>query len=397
MSGEYAMTPSTFRSSSGLENDRPEFLRKERDFAVKCGAHYTPEFDVEGPIIEDNYVVGVFGKDSKMAHKEFRAKVVIDALGIATNIRRKLPDNHFIDKVVHIDDVESTGRYIYDCEVIGDDPKFYDPKNALIHLNQLFSPGGYGWVFPKSSNGRVNVGIGVQKRSLVLYNQKFGKAATLHSLMDEYVKWNKVLKAKKLFDKDNNGKGYWSVAVRRQLESLVYNGYLGAGDSMAMPNPISAGGIGPALVAGVLAGENAARAVHARDASIEGMWKYNIDFNEAYGNKTAGMEVFRIYLQSLNNEVINYGMKNFLSDQEAVDLCYGRIPDLSLKSKFKMVLKGVQNINAFSNLIYAVKVMKTLNAHYSKYPASPAEFQKWRDTMASIMAEVKRQFPPNPV
>ena len=28
------------------------------------------------------------------------------------------------------------------------------------------------------------------------------------------------------------------------MESLVYDGYMGAGDSMVMPNPISAGGIG---------------------------------------------------------------------------------------------------------------------------------------------------------
>ena len=79
--------------------------------------------------------------------------------------------------------------------------------------------------------------------------------------MDDYVKMNPVIKNLRLYNAHNNGKGYWSVAVRRQLDSLVFNGYMGAGDSMAMPNPISAGGIGPALVAGILAGENAAKAV----------------------------------------------------------------------------------------------------------------------------------------
>ena len=91
---------------------------------------------------------------------------------------------------------------------------YYDEKNAIIHLNQNMAPGGYGWVFPKS-NGKVNIGIGVQKRSLEIRNQKLGKKDTLHTLMDEYVKSNPVLKNLKLFNKDNNGKGYWSVAVQK--------------------------------------------------------------------------------------------------------------------------------------------------------------------------------------
>ncbi|MCL5430665.1 MAG: NAD(P)/FAD-dependent oxidoreductase [Candidatus Marsarchaeota archaeon] len=381
----------------GYVLDRPVFERKLRDYAIKSGVHYLPQFDIEGPVIEGNKVTGVFGKDKSMVHKEMKAKIVIDALGISTTLRRRLPDNQYVDRVVDIDDVESTGRFIYDFDVVNEDKKYYDPKIAIIHLNQIVSPGGYGWVFPKSQKGRANIGIGVQKSSLEVRNQKLGKKDNLHSLMDEYIKSNPSLKNPKLYTKDNNGKGYWSVAVRRQMECLVFDGYIGAGDSMAMPNPISAGGIGPALVAGVLAGKNAARAVHDGDTSMKNLWQYNLDFNEAYGYKTAGMEVFRTYLQSLNNEIINYGMKNFLSDQEAIDLCYGRIPDLSLSGKFKMVLKGAQNISAFSNLLYAVKKMKRLNEIYKNYPKTMAEFPRWKEEVNKEVEEAKERFKPNPI
>jgi flavin-dependent dehydrogenase len=215
--------------------------------------------------------------------------------------------------------------------------------------------------------------------------------------MDDYVKLNPVLKNPKIFAKNNNGKGYWSVAVRRQLECLVYNGYIGAGDSMAMPNPISAGGIGPALVSGVLAGENAADAIHNGDTSLKGLWKYNLEFNKAYGSKTAGMEVFRTYLQSLNNETINYGMKNFLTTKEGIDLCYGLVPELSMASKFKLALKGASNIGAFTNLIYSVKKMRILNDIYERYPISPEGFQKWREEVKREIEDVKERFKPNPV
>ena len=380
----------------GYMLDRPIFEAKLLKYARDCGAEYHSEFAVEGPLIENNTIVGVFGKDKEKKSVQIRAKLVIDCLGIATNLRRKLPENAYVDREVDIADVESTGRYIYEVDLDHVDLDWYDEKNAIIHLNQAIAPGGYGWVFPKS-NHKVNIGIGIQKEALDIRNAKLGKKDTLHTLMDEYVKMNPVIKNLRLYNAHNNGKGYWSVAVRRQMDSLVFNGYMGAGDSMAMPNPISAGGIGPALVAGILAGENAAKAVQNGDFTVKGLWQYNLDFNDLYGRKTAGLEVFRTYLQSLNNDLINYGMKNFLTSKEAVDLGYGRVTELSLASKFKMILKGATNISAFSNLIYVVKSMEALGEIYSKYPRTPEGFVEWRKVANDKVVEAQARFKPNPI
>jgi geranylgeranyl reductase family protein len=398
--GVYAFSPDLKSKYAfdgvGYVLDRPVFERKLLEIAKKNGAEYISEFEVEGPIVENGSVVGIFGKDKEKKPRNIKAKVVIDALGVATVLRRRLPDNDFVEKNISIDDIESTGRYIYEFDPDHEDINYYDPKNAIIHLNQELAPGGYGWVFPKSDN-KINIGLGVQKRSLEIRNKKLGRNDTLQMLIENYIKWNPVLKNLRLFNKDNNGKGIWSVAVRRQVESLVFNGYMGAGDSMAMPNPISAGGIGPAMVAGILAGESAAEAVQAGDTSISGLWKYNLEFNEAYGKKTAGLEVLRIYLQSLNNDTLNYGFRTFLTAKEASDLTLGLIPELSLASKLKMVLKGASNINAFSNLVFAVGRMKKLNQTYSNFPEDPAKFAKWRDKVRSEMEEVKQKFIPNPI
>jgi len=398
--GIYAISPdlkTRFQFDGvGYVLDRPEFERKLRDFAVRNGTHYVPEFEVEGPIIENNFVVGIFGKDREKKTRRYRAKIVIDALGMATVLRRRLNENPYLERFIDINDVESTGRYIYEFELDHEDPNYYDPKNALIHLNQEMAPGGYGWVFPKHGK-TVNIGVGVQKKSLEIRNQKLNKNDTLQKLIDEYVRWNTVLKNPKLFNKDGNGKGIWSVAVRRQMESLVYNGYMGAGDSMLMPNPISAGGIGPALIAGVLAGEDAVKAIDNNDISVRGLWHYNLDFNREYGKKTAGMEAFRVYLQSLNNDVLNYGMRTFLTTNEATALTNGLIPELSLTSKFKMVLKGARNINAFKNLVYVVNKMKAFNALYEDYPKSPEGFEHWKSQVIKELEEVRIRFQPNPI
>ncbi len=398
--GVYAFSPDMEHKfmfeGEGFILNRPVFARKLAEYAVKSGAEYRSKFEVGGPLIKDGAVVGIFGRNEKNEQMEIGAKLVVDALGVASMLRRRLPENPYIGKDVSTDDIESTGRYIVSFESEREDLRYYDPKNALIHLNQELAPGGYGWVFPKKGK-RVNIGLGVEKKSLEIRNQKMGRKDTLHMLIDDYIKWNKILKTKDLDNADSNGKGYWSVPVRRQFDSLVYPGYLGAGDSMAMPNPISAGGIGPALVSGIVAGKTAAEAISEGRYGFESIWKYNVRYNALYGNKTAGMETFRVYLQSLNNNLLNYGMAHFITEEEAVEISYGRIPKLTLAGTFMKVLSGIANIDAFRNLVYTVNKMKRLNEIYGGYPESPGAFQKWKEIVDAEMRDVKTRFPPNPI
>ena len=381
---------------AGYSLDRPKLAKVLVDYAVKNGADYRQKHEVEGPIIEDGRVAGVYGRDENGKQVKYKGKIVIDALGIASTIRRKLPANDYIENMVSTDDIESTGRYIYKFEPDGVDLNYYDPKNALIHLNQQLAPGGYGWVFPKTGR-RINIGIGVEKKSLELRNARLSKKDSLHQLIDQYVEWNPRIKKLQVDEEDANGKGYWSVTVRRQFDSLVYPGYMGAGDCMAMPNPISAGGIGPAMTSGAMAGKVAADAIAANDTSMDFLWKYNTWYNQEYGNKTAGLEVFRIYLQSLNNDLINYGMSKFLTEEEAVEISYGNIPKITIASTFNKALSGISNINAFKNLLYCVKTMKEMNEHYKRYPSGTGQFIEWKQKVTAKMKEVKERFQPNPI
>jgi flavin-dependent dehydrogenase len=396
----YALSPDLQNKFSfegeGYTLDRPKMARKLVSIAVKNGAEYRPKYEIEGPIIENGELTGVFGKDNKTQRFDLKSRIVIDCLGMASTLRRKLPVNDFIERDVKIDDIESTGRYIGTFDLEGNDLTYYDPKNALIHMNQVMAPGGYGWVFPKSG-GRVNIGVGIEKKSLDKRNEKLGKKDTLHSLIDGYVAWNKCVKNLKIDETDKNGKGYWSVSVRRQFDCLVFKNYLGAGDVMAMPNPVSAGGIGPAMASGTLAGKVAAEAVAENDTSMDYLWKYNTQFNKVYGNKTAALEVFRVYLQSLNNEVMNYGMSHFITEQEAVDFTYGRVPDITIASKFQKVISGIGNLNAFKDLLFTANKMKTMLELYKKYPANIGEFKAWKAVVAKEMHEIKTKFPVGPV
>lgn len=380
----------------GYSLERPVFGAALFNEAMKKGAQFKGKFSIEGPIIDDGIVKGVFGKNEKGELERITGKVVIDALGIASLLRRKLPENQYIDREIDYEDLELTGRFIYKLEETGDDLRYFDAKNALIHLNQRMAPGGYGWVFPKTEN-RVNVGLGVQHRSLGIRNGKMGRKDNLKGLIEEYVKWNPIFRKYNLDNAYKNGEGYWSVSVRRQMEGMVFPGYIGAGDSMASPNPLSAGGIGPALIGGILAGKTAAMALETGKSDLETLWNYNVDYVNQYGKSMAGMEIFRTFLQSMNNQDIDYGMKSFITYEEAVAISYGLIPELSLANKITKLVRSVGALKTFKDLVWTVQKMKELNQIYNQYPKTPNGFATFKTKVISIMNEAKTRMPSSPI
>jgi digeranylgeranylglycerophospholipid reductase len=207
----------------------------------------------------------------------------------------------------------------------------------------------------------VNIGLGVQQLAFNLYNKSYGTTKNLKNLIDEYVKLNPVISEPELpnteEDQDNSW-GTWQVSVRRQNDCMVGNGYMLVGDSAWMPKPLDAGGIGPAIIAATIAGKNAVESIQASDVSENGLWKYNTDFIKEYGYKTAGLEVFRRMLQSLSNEQIDYGMKNFLSKFDVEKISQGEHPEFSTVDKLGMLIRGALNKNLAEDLKYTSQMNK---------------------------------------
>lgn len=141
-----------------------------------------------------------------------------------------------------------------------------------------------------------------------------------------------------------------------------------------------------------MAGETAIRAVEANDFSEKSLWQYNLDFVNHYGNKTAGLEAFRMYLQTLNNQEINYGMRHFLSAHEATEISLGEMPHLSPLEKIVKLFRGLGSYKAFRGLVYTMKQMETLNELYENYPKDPAQFEAWKHQVDSILDSTRTRF-----
>nr|MDQ3976842.1 NAD(P)/FAD-dependent oxidoreductase [Thermoproteota archaeon] len=355
--------------------------QKQMKDALKAGVEVREQVALRSLVIENNNVIGVEGEDNfnKSLFKK-TAKIVVDCTGVTSVLRNSLAIKSYIQRRIDRDDLEATGRYIYKFDIAEQDDTFFNPDYCIIHLDQKLAPGGYGWVFPKGKD-KVNIGLGVQQKAFERRNKEMGVHKDLKTLIDEYVEINPVISNPKIADSDKdegNGWGTWQVSVRRQNDCMVANGYMLVGDSAWMPKPLDAGGIGPAIIAATIAGKDAVEAIESEDVTEKGLWKYNKDYINDYGYKTAGLEVFRRMLQGLTNEQINYGMKHFLSKMDIDKITNGEHPQFSNVDKLAMVIRGAVSKRLADSLKFTASMNEKLVDLYKNYPSDPQGFQDWQ-------------------
>jgi len=354
----------------------------------KMGVDFDFEINLMGLIYEDGRVAGVRGINSRTREDYQRtAKIVVDATGMTSMLRNQISNTTKMERKVDRRDVESTGRHIMYFEDGEEDLTEFDPDYCIIHLDQDIAPGGYGWVFPKGKN-KVNIGLGVEKSLLEARNKRLGKKDSVTSLIEEYVERNRAIRHPKISQDDSdrqNATGNFQVSVRRQNDCMVADGFMLVGDSAWMPKPLDAGGIGPALVAGTIAGKCAVEAIQSGDVTERGLWNYNKEFINEYGYKTAGLELFRRLIQTLTNDQISYGMKHFLGNLDVEAISKGEHPDFSNLGRLSMMIRGALNKKLADGLRFTTQQNKILTAHYYDYPDSPDGFEAWSRRLHRIL------------
>jgi flavin-dependent dehydrogenase len=391
-------TPIYFDGDGYILNRRLLPRKQLRD-AEKVGVEFKWSVALRNVYAEDGYVRGVVGTDLE-DNSVFKktARLVMDCTGVTSVLRQNLSIRSYIQRMINRDDLEATGRYIMEFENAEENKTYFDPDYALIHLDQIIAPGGYAWVFPKGER-KVNIGLGVQQKSLELRNRTLARRDDLKKLIDNYVNLNPVIKNPKIADgkaDEGNAWGTWQVSVRRQNDCMVANGYMLVGDAAWMPKPLDAGGIGPAIIASTIAGRDTVEAIEGNDTSERGLWKYNTDFVNDYGYKTAGLEVFRRFLQTLTNEQINYGMKHFLSKLDIDKISHGEHPEFGTVDKVGMIIRGALHRKTAEGLKYTADKNRTLVEHYRNYPEAPEEFPSWHKVLMKELGEAFERFEVTP-
>lgn len=378
----------------GYMLNRQLLPQKQNERTVKMGIEFDYEKNVTSLLYENSQVIGVGGIDNK-SREPFKktAKVVIDATGMTSMLRNQIKNTSKIEKRIDRRDVESTGRHIMYFDKGEQNLTEFDPDYCIIHLDQDIAPGGYGWVFPKGEN-KVNIGLGVEKSLLENRNKRLGKNDNVSMLINQYVERNKAIANPRLStdpEDKHNATGNFQVSVRRQNDCMVANGFVLVGDSAWMPKPLDAGGIGPALVAGTIVGKCVVEAIQANDVTEKGLWKYNKEFINEYGYKTAGLEIFRSLIQTLTNEQISYGMKHFLGNLDVESISKGEHPDFSGLGKMRMIIRGALNKKLAEGLRFTTQQNRILSEHYYNYPDTPDGFDEWSKILRQILEESKER------
>ena len=375
---------------AGYMLNRQKLPEIQNERTKKMGVEFDFDINLTDLIYDGKKVVGVQGINNKTKQPYKKtSKIVVDATGVTSVLRNQIKNTTKVERRIDRRDLESTGRYIMYFENGQKDLSEFDPDYCIIHLDQDIAPGGYGWVFPKGEN-KVNIGLGVEKSLLEKRNQKLGKKDNVESLMKEYLNRNIAIKNAKLSQDPediHNNSGIFQVSVRRQNDCLVSDGYMLVGDSAWMPKPIDAGGIGPALIAGTILGNNIVQAIEANDVSEASLWQYNLDFIKEYGYKTAGLELFRRLVQTLTNEQISYGMKHFLGNLDVESISKGEHPDFSGLGKIGMIIRGIMNKTVAEGLKYTSGQNKWLVDHYHNYPEEPSGFDEWNKSLHKTLDE----------
>lgn len=350
----------------GFIVNRHAFGQRLLKESIDAGAVLLDSTQVLEPIIGNGFVRGVIARCRRTDMKEeIRGSVTIDASGHSAVIRRKLPPEMGIETTIDRRDEVICYREIRILESEIEEPNF-----CKIYLDQNIAPGGYYWIFPKKEN-RVNVGLGViaiddfpnprdQLYKFVLNRRIFRNSILVHG-------------------------GGGIVPTRRPLDTFVSNGIIIIGDAACNVNPIHGGGIGPSMMAGRIAGEVISEALMMGEPTVEHLWPINVRYMKTYGAKQAGLDVFRLFLQSLSNDDINYGMRyRIIKEDDVLKAGLEGEIRLNITDVTRRIFIGLGRISFLRKLYKVVKMSRAIKKIYEEYPQSPKDMPEWRSKVESI-------------
>jgi geranylgeranyl reductase family protein len=322
--------------------------------AISEGAEFFPLHHVNQAIKKEKSVVGVKAKNrNTKTNQEFRGKIVIDASGYPGVLRMQLEDP-LIEKEINPHDIAVCYREIVEL------PNPWHEEGiaeVIMSIDGVYADHGYCWLFPKGGK-LVNVGTGVRGGKGIT-NPKF--------FFDNLVRDHPKLQGAKTISG-----GADVVPVRRPIWSLVTDGLVFIGDAALQVNPMHGGGIGRGLRAAKIAINTITQALENGNVSASNLWEYNQKFHSQLSSRLAPMDLFRIFIQTLSDEELNYGFaRKIIEAEDLMSVNRGEDVGLSTKEKLIRFTRGIGKVGMLRKLQRTLKAMKTIKEIYQQYPSTP--------------------------
>lgn len=261
-----------------IKMERRDIYEHLINYALGCGVKIVYGCSIEAPEMAGNRVVGI-----KTSLGSFYADLVIDAAGLNSPLRKKLPPMCGI-----MNDVKRFEKfYVYRA--------FYnrlptDEKQDKYKV-YFFPDGklGIGWVATEGEFTDVLIG-----KFDELNDDGINEALT--SLHEH----NPQLGSDLL-----RGGQRVQIPVRQPLSVFVCDGYAAIGDSAFMTVPVIGSGIANCLKASKMLADTIA-ADKARAFSAETLWGYQVKYYKALGSGFAALAVVKLLLTKLTPGQLDY-------------------------------------------------------------------------------------------
>ena len=179
------------------------------ELAKLNGAKYLVDSHVD--CVEENTVILRNGST-------FSAKIIVGAAGHNDPLRRDFWDESSLKIPV---------KFVLMDGDFGD--------AVELHFGSM-APGGYAWMFPKSSG--ANIGLGIQR--------KFARGRSLNEFADEFIS---------NYGGEVSFRGAGSLPMSGSIRNFVKGNYLLVGDAAGMVLPSNGAGITIAMIGGRIAGQ----------------------------------------------------------------------------------------------------------------------------------------------
>lgn len=247
--------------------------------AVNAGADAAVRARVSAPITENGKICGAEISQNGKTYK-VRAKIVIAADGIESKFAKWAG----INTTLPINDISSCMQYY----VTGID---VDETKLTYCISSAYAPGGFIWIFPKSSRS-ANIGVSIS-------GSKTCSGYRAKDCLDKFIQ--KHYPGGKILEITPGG-----VPASKPLRCMAADGLMIAGDAARLTDPMTGRGMYNAMYSGRLSAQTAVLAIKKGDTSK----KFLMNYDRALKNSIVGMTLERDYaikeiFQKLDDEKIS--------------------------------------------------------------------------------------------
>jgi digeranylgeranylglycerophospholipid reductase len=286
---------------------------------------------------------------------DIRARVVIDASGYRSVLTRE-------GGPTHADKTKRSEVGVGYREILALPEPMDESADGFVVFFPAGAEHGYAWAFPMG--GRLaNVGIGT-----TLENVK----GNLRDAYRTFVSGRPELAGAQVI---SSGAGM--LPMRRPLASVVGDGFMAAGDAGCHTSPLHGGGIAPAVVAGVMAGEQAVEALSNDDTSADSLWDYGVRVMERIGKYYGAHEVLGDLIYSLSGEDLLFLARRLVASGRIIETVHEGSLLSSVGQAVRLLVSVAGKPGLAARIVRTSRRMAAVRDHYEDYPDSPARLDSW--------------------